>query len=346
MANNHPGLKRIGDYWHFSLKVNGQRLHGSTRAKDLHTAKLVLEERRKELLLCQNGVSRVPTLTQLVSQWLREHRGVHSEKHWHQVERFTRIWLFPAFGSRRVNQIRTEDVARLRTKMLEAGKSPVTVNDALKILKMLCRYAMKLGSLRELSFRVEFLRVQGKPRPIVPAPRMHSFLAAVDKAARNPHVAMILKVMVGLGLRESEALGMRWEWFDTAQRCYVVGKSKNHDSRVLPVPGWLWNAIFFEMPKTLSEWVFPAKDGKPHRTQFTRKALQKVCGKLGLGNISSHRLRATHASLLAGEAGTPITEIKELLGHKDITTTMLYVETSLEAKRKAQDSLSQKLGLG
>jgi integrase len=344
MANNHPGLKRIGDFWHFSLKVNGQRLHGSTRAKDLPTAKLVLEERRKELLLCLNGVTRVPTLTELVSQWLKEHRGVHSEKHWHQVERFTRIWLFPAFGRRRVNQIRTEDVARLRTRMLEAGKSPVTVNDALKILKLLCRYAMKLGSLRELPFRVEFLRVQRKPRPIVPAPRLQSFLAEVEKAARNPHVAVLLKVMVGMGLRESEALGMRWEWFDTAQRCYIVGKSKNHDSRVLPIPGWLWTAIY-EMPKTISEWVFPAKDGKPHRTQFTRKALQRVCEKLGLGNVTQHRLRATFASLLAGEAGTPITEIQGFLGHQSVETTMIYVETSLEAKRRAQDTLSQKLGL-
>jgi hypothetical protein len=35
-----------------------------------------------------------------------------------------------------------------------------------------------------------------------------------------------------------------------------------------------------------------------------------------------------------------------MLGHKNIATTMIYVETSLDAKRKAQDTLSQKLGLG
>jgi integrase len=34
-----------------------------------------------------------------------------------------------------------------------------------------------------------------------------------------------------------------------------------------------------------------------------------------------------------------------MLGHKNIQTTMIYVETSLDAKRRAQDSLSKQLGL-
>lgn len=343
MATQHPGLKRIGEYWHFSLKVNGQRLHGSTRAKDLATAKRVMEERRKELLLNQCGAPKIPTLAALVERWLKTHKAVHSRKHWTDVECVSRNWLLPSMGTKRVDHIRTADVAALRSRMLEAGRSPVTVNDALKILKLLCRYAVTLGSLRELPFRVEFLRVQKKPRPTVPALKLSDFLSAVDKAARNPHVAVILRVMVGLGLRESEALGMRWEWFDMNQRTYVVGKAKGKEARVLPVPDWLWNAIH-AMPKALSEWVFPAEDGKPHRSQFCKKALQRVCVSLGLGHVTQHRLRATFATLHA-EAGTPITEIQGMLGHKNITTTMIYVETSLDAKRKAQDTLSQKLKL-
>lgn len=34
-----------------------------------------------------------------------------------------------------------------------------------------------------------------------------------------------------------------------------------------------------------------------------------------------------------------------MLGHRNIATTMIYFETSLEAKRKAQDTLSKALGL-
>jgi hypothetical protein len=34
-----------------------------------------------------------------------------------------------------------------------------------------------------------------------------------------------------------------------------------------------------------------------------------------------------------------------MLGHQEISTTLIYIEQTLEAKRRAQDTLSQKLGL-
>lgn len=343
MVSHHPGLKKVGDVWHYELRINGHRLHGSTKAKDMLTAKRVMEERRKDALLNQCGAPKVPTFSVLLGKWLKIHKGVHSKRHWDDVECVSRNWLVPSVGAKRVDRIRTEDVSGIRSRMLEAGKAPVTVNDALKILKLVCRFAIKLGMLRDLPFRVEFLRLQKKPRPTVPAHQLKDFLAAANKVARNPHVGVILRVMVGLGLRQSEALGMRWEWFDMDHRTYVVGKAKGKEARVLPVPDWLWESIH-AMPKTLSGWVFPAEDGKPHRPQFCRKALQRMCKDLKLGNITQHRLRATFASLHAS-AGTPISEIQGMLGHKSVQTTMIYVETTLEARRKAQDALSKQLGL-
>ena len=70
MATHHQGLTKVGEYWHYSLSINGQRLHGSTRAKDLPTAKRVLEDRRREAVLNQCGVHRVPTLADIVKQSL------------------------------------------------------------------------------------------------------------------------------------------------------------------------------------------------------------------------------------------------------------------------------------
>lgn len=342
MATQHPGLRKIGDYWHYELKVNGLRQHGSTKAKDLATARMVLEERRKDILRHQCGIVKVPTLATLVKQWLKQHASVHSAKHCGQVERFCRIWILPSLGTKKIDQIRTEDVVAIRTKLIQAGKSPVTVNEALKILKLVCRYAVRLGYLHALPFHAPFLKVQRRPRPTVPALRLQEFLGAVDLTARNPQVGVIIRVMLGLGLREAEALGMRWEWFDPDRRTYTVGRSKNKNARILPVPDWLWSAIYV-MPQAISEWVFPAIDGKPHRPQFTKKALERVCLRLGLGHITQHRLRATFASLHA-QAGTPITEIQGMLGHKNVATTMIYVETSLDAKRRSQDALSERLG--
>ena len=287
-------------------------------------------------------VTKIPTLAELTKEWMKVHEKVHSQKHLLSVDQHTRIWILPKLGSTRIDRVKAADLLAIRSLMLERGRSVTTVNNAHKILKLILGYGVRVGYLDLMPFKVGFLKVQKKPRPIVPASRVQEFLSTVDQSAKNPHVPVMIRVMVGLGLRESEVLGMRWEWFDLENQTYTVGKAKGKEARVLPVPAWLWSAIH-AMPKVISPWVFPAEDGKPHRAQFCKKALQRVCSKLELGNLTQHRLRASFASLHAQE-GTPIPEIQGMLGHKNIQTTMIYVETSLEAKRTAQDALSQRLG--
>ena len=344
MATGHQGLKKEGRFWHYSLKVNGQRVHGSTRATDLPTARAILEDKRKELLNGQiRRTTRIVTVQELVQEWLTVHETTFTKGHLASAECSLRHWVLPQVGALPIKRLTTQQASAVRAHMLEGGCSPTYANNTFRTLKAICHYGVRSHYLQTVPFQLPNLKVQRKPRPVVPVVRMREFLAAVDREARNPHIPVLLRVMVGLGLRESEALGMRWEWFNAEGRTYTAGKTKNRQPRTIPVPDWLWSSIY-AMPKSLSEWVFPAEDGKPHRAQFTKKALQRVCTKLGLGNVSGHRLRASFASMHA-EAGTPITEIQGMLGHKNIQTTMIYVETSLDAKRKAQDALSQRLGL-
>jgi len=346
MSSNTPGLQKIGNYWHYTIKVNGLRAHGSTRATDLATARKVMEEKRRELLLGKVGATKTQkTFRELVQLWFASNQVIFSLGHIKSSECALRLWVLPVLGKMPLKQIGNASILEVRSNQLAAGKSLTYANNTLRTVKAIFGFAIKMGFVPEIPFNVQRLRVQKKPRVTVPATSLRSFLSTVDAEAQNPHIRVIIRVMIGLGLREAEALGMRWEWFDIPNQTYTVGKAKGKEARVLPVPSWLMQSIL-EMPKAqISEWVFPsALDGKPHRAQFCKKVLQRVCEKLKLGNVTQHRLRATFASLHA-EAGTPVTEIQGMLGHKNIATTMIYVETSLEAKRKAQDALSLKLGL-
>ena len=99
------------------------------------------------------------------------------------------------------------------------------------------------------------------------------------------------------------------------------------------------------MPKkTLSEWIFPSKQGKPHCPGFLRKPLMTAAKRLGLGNLTAHRLRATFATLHA-EAGTPLSDLQSMMGHKDYKTLWGYIEQTLDARRDAQEGLGRHLGL-
>jgi len=342
-----PGLtKRGGSNWHYDLLVDGIRYQGSTHTPDLKTAtlfvnqlrldiargKLALKDTRKTLLL--EGVqqeflaSKTPSISPLYLASI--------SAHW-------RIWLEPRLGRTPIDKIDAALMDQLRNALLEAGRSPVFTNNVLVTLRTLLNFAVKRGRLRKAP-KVDLLRVQRKPRPTVPARRVAEFLGAIDRATRNPQARVMVRVMLGLGCRSSEVAGMRWEWLDLEQRTYTVGRAKGKEARVLPIPSWLWIALQ-AMPKgTLCEWVFPTPEGKPHCPGFLRKPLQAAAKELGLGNLTPHRLRASFASLHAA-AGTPLSELQTMMGHKDFKTLWGYIEQTLDARREAQEGLGRHLGL-
>jgi integrase/recombinase XerD len=61
------------------------------------------------------------------------------------------------------------------------------------------------------------------------------------------------------------------------------------------------------------------------------------CGALiGVPELDPHDLRRTYAQL-GYEAGVPITQIKELLGHASVATTQKYLDLSLDLETTASD---------
>ena len=344
MATQHPNLKRKGRFWHYSLKINGVRAHGSTRAPDLATAKRVLEAKRRELLEGDTleRSSLIP-FSRLAEEWAEAHKRTLSRKHLVRTEQISRLWLLPRVGALPYHKVTTADALAIRTRVLDQGRSATTANNVLRTLKLLLNFGRKVYGSRQIRCRIDLLRVQRKPRPVLPAERVAEFLMAVDRATTCPQKHCMVRVMLGMGMREGEVLGMRWEWLDPARRTYVVGKAKGMEARVIPVPEWVWSSVA-AMPKTTSPWCFVDEAMKPRRPNFLRGLLSKVSRDLGLGRLTQHRLRATFASLHA-EAGTPVPEIQGMLGHKQIATTMLYIEHTLASKRRSQDALAKQLGL-
>lgn len=67
----------------------------------------------------------------------------------------------------------------------------------------------------------------------------------------------------------------------------------------------------------------------------TRKWILHVQKKYNLKQISTHKLRHTHCSLLF-EAGASLKEVQDRLGHSDVKTTMdIYTHVTKKAKDEA-----------
>ena len=72
-----------------------------------------------------------------------------------------------------------------------------------------------------------------------------------------------------------------------------------------------------------------------------RHAIRKAFHRAGLHDCSIHTLRHTHATRLI-QNGMSIYEVKEILGHADIKTTMRYAHLEQrEVSSKARDVMNR-----
>ncbi|GGI66287.1 site-specific integrase [Enterococcus alcedinis] len=81
-----------------------------------------------------------------------------------------------------------------------------------------------------------------------------------------------------------------------------------------------------------------------HKLAIPNQWLTSIIRKYKLPRITPHHFRHTHASLLL-QAGIPIKEVSERLGHKDITITLeIYSHVMPEEKEKTATKFASFVG--
>lgn len=139
----------------------------------------------------------------------------------------------------------------------------------------------------------------------------------------------LMAFMYSAGLRISEISKLRIADIDTRRMTVHVVQYKGNKDRYVPMSKYIADSI----PKYLNQYspkdfFFNSYMGK----QFTVRGIQRVfrdaAQKSGiLKNISSHTLRHTYATHLI-ENGTDLITVKNVLGHENIVTTMIYLHVA------------------
>lgn len=325
------GLRKRGRFWHYEFSVGGHAYRGTTGATDLETAKLVLQQVRKDTILGEHGLAPAPSLKAAAEAWMTAKR--HSSPSHLRIARQALEALKPLHALT-LDRLTTQRVEAWRNDYLEAH-SPASANNRLRYLKAWCRWA-----IQRVPFELQPVKFQRKERPVLKADQVIPFLCAVNSGLPSGRpLRCAVRLMLATGMRESEILGMRWEWLDFEAGTYRTGKAKGKRTRVIPVPAWALEPLLL-LPRTLNGLVFPG-----HAQGWLKRAINRGAKAVGL-KLSNHRLRASFATILHNlDTPTPLAEIQALLGHQNISTTMVYVETDIERRKAAQERMAKGMGL-
>jgi len=331
-----------GRIWHFRFQVGKTRVQRSTRVASKTKAEEMARREYDAAVVRANGGEPVPTLGELAGMWIVVHRPVSSSAHVRSVETFQRLHMYD-LGDMPIGGITTKHVELARGEHLQTH-APSSANHWLRILKLLTMWAVKRDILAASPWRVKMLKVQKKPRPFLPVDVARTWFEAVDGATqRSPSVGTAVRLMFGLGLRESEATSARWEWVDWERSTYTPGITKGREAEPVPMPTWLRDHL---APQRQAEGLIVAKpSGQAFAPGFARQAMRRANRECSVKGITPHRLRGTFATLLS-EAGVPIQTIQRVMRHKSHATTMGYLEKNLGTAARAADVIGEKVGFG
>lgn len=331
-----------GRAWHYRFQVGGIRIQRSTRETVKSRAEKVAEKAHQDAIVRANGGQPVPTLRETSAAWLGVHRPIVSRAHVRSVETFVKLHMYD-LADRPISAIGTADVERVRNQYLVTHK-PSSANHWLRVLKLLAMWAVKRGAIPALPWKVQMLKVQRRPRAILPVDAALAWFAAVDQAStRRPAVGTGVRMMFGLGLRESEAASARWEWIDWERATYTPGVTKGREAEPVPVPAWLLEHL--APMRSGQGLIAPRTNGAQLPAGFARHAMQVANEACMVRGITPHRLRGSFATLLS-ESGVPIQTIQKVLRHKHPMTTMGYLEKNLDTAAIAQNRIGDKIGFG
>jgi len=171
---------------------------------------------------------------------------------------------------------------------------------------------------------------RGVPRPVSPDDVI-ALAEDVAEMAREGWIGArdwaVLMLLYGSGLRISEALGITGDALPLGETLRVTGK--RNKTRLVPLLPQVKQAV--EAYLAVCPW--PAEMGKPIfrgarggvlDAALIRRAVQGARGRLGLSDRTTpHALRHSFATHLL-ETGYDIRTVQELLGHRDVRTTMIY----------------------
>ena len=270
-----------------------------------------------------------------VSEFLREFlSGVEAERSHRTFQGYRQTCdaFSKDYGALLLANVTPGDVQQFLLSL--SGKASATKARQLRELSAAFNSALKWGYIeRNPCKAVHVPRTPQNPPRILDKTEARRLL----EAAEDTPFYGVIAVALYAGLRREEIVWLEWDDVDLEKgQIYVRNKAghplKDYEARTVPMPPGL--VVILSTLERQGNWVFVSSKGARRSADQLSRRLKPIFRKAGIeGGL--HRLRHTYASHLV-MAGVDLVSVQKLLGHSNITTTMIYAHV-------AQDHLKEQV---
>ena len=249
--------------------------------------------------------------------------------------------------------LRRHHVMAVTELLRDTGRATATVNTYLSALKGVAKEAWMLKLMDVESFQhiraVRNLRGSRLPRGrALPPEEIRALFGAceADDSSIGVRDAAMLAVILGCGLRRSEAVGLDLSDVVTHERALrVLGKGNKERLAYMPAGTWQRLTMWIEQVRGEREGPlftrirrFDTLTNDRLTDQAVYHVLQVRQRQAGIAKCAPHDLRRTFATAML-DNGEDLITVKDAMGHASVTTTQQYDRRGEARLRTARDRL-------
>jgi integrase/recombinase XerD len=228
-----------------------------------------------------------------------------------------------AHFNRSPDRLGLEDIRAYQLHLTTTGVSWAAFNVAVSAMRFF--YGVTLGRSAIVE-RIPYARKRRQLPVILSADEVVRFFAAVPSLKHRT----ALMTAYAAGLRVSEVMRLKLADIDSSRMLIRVDQGKGGRDRYIMLSPQLLGVLRAYWRKARpAHWLFPGQDeSRPLDPSVLQWACRNARAAAKLSKpVTVHTLRHSFATHLL-EAGTDIRIIQALLGHRDLSTTVLYTQVA------------------
>ena len=336
--------------------LDGKRVRRRVRAKSRQE---VMAKMRRLQAGGQSRAVVVPPATMTTGEWLEFWAdnvlpGTVKDSTLRQYRQVVKDWVLPYVGKVGLVELRPEHVDKMVRDLADAGRAVNTQRLARTVLRRSLTIAERYGHVPR---NVAALTDPPKGQAYHVDPLTPVEAGAVLHAAEGDRLEGLAAVVLNLGLRQAEALDLRWDDvnFGVAELTVRGTKSEASDRRV-PMPPSVVEALRRHRANQAADrlassyWqdpdlVFTTKIGTRIDKRGITRWWHELTIRAGVGRRRFHASRHTAATLMLN-AGVPLEVVSRILGHASYAITSdVYAKPGAAMLRGAADAMERVLGV-